>query len=383
MALPPKPSVPIGGDQTRARELLGASWTLFAISACLVIARMYTRAVIQRNVGWDDWTIVLTLAFILAFTVLFTIYSAHGGSRHTYYLTPYEMQLAIKYNYIANVLIVIPLCTGKVSVALLIQRLLPPGANYQRWFLYFVSGSLSIVITFVVVVILCQCRPVESLWDPNIEGPCWDSNVVGNWNLFAGSYFAFMDFALALFPILLIRQLQMSIWRKLALSCLLGLGVFAGVCAIVKSTYLPTLKSIDFTWDTTTFLIWNATETNVIIIAACIPTLSKVGPKATALFKSYFSGSRFSSKRYAIYQNDEGSYGRKSEYMQHRCKPDEQSLELPTMRDELVPSGRGSTEVVVSSDPRGLSEADIQVQGRGIRQTLDVEVEHSDQKRGR
>jgi hypothetical protein len=128
-----------------------------------------------------------TQAFVLSFTILFTVSAAHGGSRHTYYLSPHEMQLAIKYNYIANVLIVVPLCTGKISVALLIQRLLAPGAKYQRWFLYFVSTSLSIVITFVIIVILCQCRPVESLWDSNITGSCWDPDIVGNWNFFAGS----------------------------------------------------------------------------------------------------------------------------------------------------------------------------------------------------
>lgn len=119
---------------------------------------------------------------------MFTVYAGNGGSRHTYYLTPEQQLSAIKYNWIANVLIVIPLCTGKVSVALLIQRLLPPNSGKQKWFLWFISGSLSLVIIFVVIVILCQCRPIESLWNPTItDAKCWDAEVVGNWNLFAGS----------------------------------------------------------------------------------------------------------------------------------------------------------------------------------------------------
>lgn len=118
---------------------------------------------------------------------MFTVYAAHGGARHTYYLTPHQMQLAIEYNWISNVLIVVPLCTGKISVALLLQRLLPPTAKWQRWLLHFISGSLAAIIVFVVLVILCQCRPVESLWDPNVKGACWDPDIVGNWNLFAGS----------------------------------------------------------------------------------------------------------------------------------------------------------------------------------------------------
>jgi hypothetical protein len=173
------------------------------------------------------------------------------------------------------------------------------------------------------------------------------------------------------------------------------------VCAIVKSTYLPALKSVDFTcrlflcWlvaekrayislgDTTTFLIWNATETNVIIIAACIPTLGKIGPKATTFFRSYFTGSRFSSKKYASSGSGEGNSAKKLGYMRHRNGKEDQSLELPIMTNGLVPSGTGSTNFLISTDPQGMSIAHSQIDIKDIRQTVEVEVGHTDKKHGR
>ncbi|KAL8718292.1 MAG: hypothetical protein Q9225_004555 [Loekoesia sp. 1 TL-2023] len=48
----------------------------------------------------------------------------------------------------------------------------------------------------------------------------------------------------------------------------------AGVCAAIKTSQLRTVaKKTDITWKTAPYLLWNALEVNIIIIAACIPTL--------------------------------------------------------------------------------------------------------------
>ena len=123
---------------------------------------------------------------ILAFTILASVYGALGGTRHIYFLEDTELQTAIKLFWIANVLLVASLCFGKVSVALLLQRLLPRTAKYKRWFLWFVSTSLTLIFIFVTAVILGQCQPVEALWLA-APGTCWNKDAVNGWNLFAGS----------------------------------------------------------------------------------------------------------------------------------------------------------------------------------------------------
>ena len=57
---------------------------------------------------------------------------------------------------------------------------------------------------------------------------------------------------------------------------LLGLGVFAAICAAIKVAHIRTQTTdYDITWDTTSLLVWNTTEANVIIYAACLPTVSE------------------------------------------------------------------------------------------------------------
>lgn len=87
-------------------------------------------------------------------------------------------------------------------------------------------------------------------------------------------WLAFIDLALALLPITIVYNLQLNWQKKAGLSCLLGLGVFACACAVIKTSKLPGLNArADITYITVSLWIWNANETNVVIVAACIPTL--------------------------------------------------------------------------------------------------------------
>ena len=80
---------------------------------------------------------------------------------------------------------------------------------------------------------------------------------------------------LALLPITFLYKLQISWKRKIVLGMLLGLGVFAAVCAAIKVRHVRTQTTdADITWDTTSLLVWSTTEANVIIYAACLPTIS-------------------------------------------------------------------------------------------------------------
>ena len=54
----------------------------------------------------------------------------------------------------------------------------------------------------------------------------------------------------------------------------MGLGVFAFICALFKTSKLPELNARgDITFITVRLWIWTANETNVIILAASVPTL--------------------------------------------------------------------------------------------------------------
>lgn len=53
--------LPPDGDMNRAGEVYAFTW-IFAISSIIfVIARMYSRTKLTKNVWWDDWCICIAL----------------------------------------------------------------------------------------------------------------------------------------------------------------------------------------------------------------------------------------------------------------------------------------------------------------------------------
>ena len=114
----------------------------------------------------------------------------HGGQRHLYYLNPEQREYVIKVDWISQPFNIVCLATGKVSVALLLLRLLGPSAFWRKWFLYIsivltlVFGILTAIFTFV------QCNPVRTLWEGPLKNPhakCWNPTSQLAFSLFSSS----------------------------------------------------------------------------------------------------------------------------------------------------------------------------------------------------
>ena len=55
------PSTPSGPDTSRGPALLSAEWVTLSIAVLFVALRIYTRALLHKTAGWDDWTILAAL----------------------------------------------------------------------------------------------------------------------------------------------------------------------------------------------------------------------------------------------------------------------------------------------------------------------------------
>lgn len=75
------------------------------------------------------------------------------------------------------------------------------------------------------ITTFAQCDPPRALWEDVPGAKCWDASVQAGIATFGGAFSAFMDFALALLPLTLIRGLTMSRKQKAALTVLLGAGI--------------------------------------------------------------------------------------------------------------------------------------------------------------
>lgn len=284
--MPTETLEPPDGDVNRASMLYAFTWTLCSLSLVIFGLRMYTRAKLTKNLWWDDWFIMISVLFTLTFSIMWSVYAGRGYARHEHYLRPEQRSDAGKLSVISRSCCIMAIATGKISVAFLIQRIQGPG-KWRTWLLRFCSVTVFITALFAVIFLFAQCQPARALWTPSMikagTGHCWNPIPVNNYDIVIAGYFAFLDFALAIIPIDIVWKLKIATKKKLLLCALLGMGIFAGVCAAIKTSQLRTVtKKTDITFKLAGYLLWNALEVNVVIIAACIPTLR---PLCLVIFK--------------------------------------------------------------------------------------------------
>ncbi|KAL2048480.1 hypothetical protein N7G274_000392 [Stereocaulon virgatum] len=311
---------PTGGDQDRGPVLLAMWWTELSISIIMVILRISSRFKL-KSVGIDDWFMVAALVLFISTTIAVTFDITHGGARHLYYLDPPQIEYATKVTWIENPLGIMAVTTAKMSVAFLILRLIGPSTVWRKWSLYtsivltFIVGALACILTFV------QCNPPRALWKPPSQVPgakCWNPKRQADYAIFSSAYFSFIDFFLAVIPSTFVWNLNLKLQKKIALSMLLSLGAFAGVCSAIKTAYLKELGArADFTWATYDLAAWTAAEIFLLIVCACIPTLKPIYDFVRE--KPYFSLSYFTSRRSS--SNSKSHYGfnggKRQSYQKH------------------------------------------------------------------
>ena len=123
----------------------------------------------------------------LAVNVAATLLALRGGGRHLYFLildhrypaVTRSMHIALPLSYMA-------LATGRISVAILILRIITR-SKWRRRFLY-----LSIVTTLVVNVAWCLlwfvgCPPGTNLSGPYVAGHCWNATGMFGYSAFTAS----------------------------------------------------------------------------------------------------------------------------------------------------------------------------------------------------
>ncbi|OJZ92733.1 hypothetical protein ASPFODRAFT_274337 [Aspergillus luchuensis CBS 106.47] len=122
-----------------------------------------------------------------------------------------------------------------------------------------------------------MCDPARALWDTSLLSKgahCRSSWILVDYAIFTGAVSAFTDLYLAIYPTVILLKLHMSLRKRLALCAALGLSAVACAMAIIKCMQLPGLADLsDTTYATADLVIWTSIESNVVILASCIPTL--------------------------------------------------------------------------------------------------------------
>ena len=154
-------------------------------------------------------------------------------------------------NWITQPVAIYALVSGKASVALLIWRIMGRSKCRKAFLLYGAIFGSFVICTVTVNLTFVQCRPVAALWDLELvvtgKATTWPPQRQISFSIFAGSmsdsfhyvipvllfliqlylagYLAFLDLTLALLPITIMWNLQLSLKKKVGICAIMGLGV--------------------------------------------------------------------------------------------------------------------------------------------------------------
>ncbi|KUJ24276.1 uncharacterized protein LY89DRAFT_663029 [Mollisia scopiformis] len=196
--------------------------------------------------------------------------TSYGVGRHAYCLTTNNLVSAAKWNFTADPFGIMAVVVPKLAVVALLNSLVSAFKKKGIYFLWFCVISNIIFSIVAAIVLFAQCDPPSSLWNVAIPHKCWKPRIVADYSMFCGAWSAFNDLILALYPISLFYNLQMALWKRIAVCGLLGLGVFDPDREACSS---PKLFRCDLGFIRNSDLGGAGAEANVIIICACVPTL--------------------------------------------------------------------------------------------------------------
>ncbi|KAF7528052.1 hypothetical protein G7054_g10244 [Neopestalotiopsis clavispora] len=278
MSSPASPAPPVS-DENKGPWLLALFWTEAAISIIFVALRFYTRF-LMRGIGVDDWLMLVALILFVIALGCCTVLVHYGLGRHAAWLPASDIAQVAKWNWIIQPFGIMDLPFVKLSISVLFLKLLGPKDKWQRWFLYVNMVLFTIVFVLASIFSFVQCNPPRALWEVVPGSSCWDPAIQANWGTFGSSYSAFLDFALALLPITILRGLQMSLKKKISLAALLSAGVLSGIFAVIKTIQAQELGvREDVTWSTVELYAWGTSEVFLNIVCGCIPTLKPLYEK--------------------------------------------------------------------------------------------------------
>lgn len=247
-------------------------------------------------------------------TVIVGIMGSNGGTRHLDYLSNDQAVFVTRLNWIGQPFGIVAIGTGKLAVGLLILRLLNISSKWRKYGIWALMILVSIVTALTVVLTFVQCENPEALWNPPIRKTtrCWDPHVQTSFSTFAGSLHSATDFILALIPITIIWDLQLSVRKRISLILLLGAGVFSGVCSAIKTDQLNSLTSrSDLTWETFSLYLWTGAEIFLVIVCGSLPTLKPLWDRCFGRILTSATGSR-NSRGYASYRSKGASFPRQA-----------------------------------------------------------------------
>lgn len=270
-------SPPAGGDHNRGPALATTIIIFDVLATISVLARMYVRSRIVKQIGLDDVFIVLSLTTWIVAGAFIAFAIRHGLGRHAYYLSPTpdlsaDFTQAWKWQLLTEWESAFSLLFTRISVCLFLLRIFGAVRQWRR-ILYCALAFITVTNIPFAIIVITECAPMRKSWDPSIHGKCVSRGVVEFAAYGSAVVSAISDWILSSLPILCMWKVQMRPRLKAGICVLMAMGFFSGICAICRTALTRALFGNDLTWDVFGYDLAGILEQDIGIVAACIPTL--------------------------------------------------------------------------------------------------------------
>ncbi|KAL8832142.1 MAG: hypothetical protein Q9170_005001 [Blastenia crenularia] len=262
------------------------------IATVIVILRCYTKFLLIKSPGWDDYTCIAGLIAAVARTAVdFVGRYQFGAGRHFRDIPPENYNGYITTVAVDGYLYVLAISLAKVSLLLFLYRIFAVDRGF-RIAAWTCGAVLTIWSTVTILLAIFSCRPVAASWNVKLRADpktvcnpkSYDvENIYGFCNVIT-------DVVLMIMPVPLVWHLQMDRKRKIGIVLVFATGAFVCAVAIIRQYIAYTSgEGTDPSWGIIPIKIWMALEVNIAIIIACLPALTplfKRVPGLTSLIPS-------------------------------------------------------------------------------------------------
>ncbi|BCR84693.1 putative integral membrane protein [Aspergillus chevalieri] len=263
-------------------EFAGRSESIFivtiiflVISLVAVCLRCFVRIRLVRAFGWDDGLMVAAMVVNILFALCGIVGPIYGIGQTFEQLDMVhnlkKVQKAMFWWWLGQMSYVIVVVLAKVSIALALLRLTVARVHaIILWVIIAFSIVIGLVFWFMLTL---QCTPVSYFWERTGSGSCIKTDYLIDIAYLYSVVATVCDFTLALLPIVLVWNLQMTTKTKAALAGILSMGCVSSAAVIVRIPYLHYYKDPDFLYATTDISIWSNVEAGLGITAGSLVTL--------------------------------------------------------------------------------------------------------------
>ncbi|KKK12496.1 hypothetical protein P175DRAFT_029256 [Aspergillus ochraceoroseus IBT 24754] len=251
----------------RGRQALVVSATFTSLATLITVVRVYTRAFLVKQMGADDWTILVSLCLSWIFFGLFVGETAYLMGEHYDKVPPATFNKQMICFWASVPIYQATLISTKASILLQYKRVF--STPRMRLACYYLLGFLAVWGTWTFLSAWLNCLPVAKFWNDSIYGYCLDKKALWFSN---SSIHIFTDTLILIYPMPVLKNLQLPLRQKLALMCIFALGVFVLVTSVLRlRSLLVIADSSDETYDNVGAATWSAIECNVALMCASLP----------------------------------------------------------------------------------------------------------------